>query len=307
MIGKYFKVLDYGFISLKDVMGDDEAIEQAARVSYGKGTRASSKTRGLIRYLVRHHHTSPIEMVEFKFHVRCPIFVARQWVRHRTASMNEYSGRYSIVPDKFYLPPVEEIRKQATTNKQGRDESIEKTKVFYIQNQIEAEANDAYNTYIDLLDGEGLARELARIVLPVNYYTEFYWKIDLHNLLHFIGLRADEHAQKEIRDYAIAMGAMVRERVPYAFEAWYDYRFSSISYSRYEQQLLRKILIHQPVNLATKDIARPWLRSLVNDSQMSDRELEEFMDSLFAATKKLPDFVLPEEITDAMANEAQAI
>ena len=197
--------LDKGFVRLVDSMGGDEAIVQAARVSYGKGTRKVSQDRGLIRYLMRHRHTTPFEMVEFKFHAKMPIFVARQWVRHRTANINEYSLRYSEARDEFYIPDPDQIQFQSTINKQGRSGEVPKALKERIQTYFREISERSFDIYKEMNDA-GVARELARAVLPVNLYTEWYWKNDLHNLLHFIGLRSDSHAQYEIRVYSDAMG-----------------------------------------------------------------------------------------------------
>lgn len=238
-------VHEHGLVSLVDVMPRlvpigqtaDFAIVQAARVSYGEGTKQISEDRGLIRYLVRHRHTTPLEMVEFKFHQIMPIFIARQWIRHRTASVNEYSARYSVVKDRFYRPSADSVQQQSTTNKQGGDQQVDALTgdefVKYLDN---AEAQ--YAGYQKLLD-KGVSRELARIGLPLNVYTEWYWKIDLHNLFHFLSLRMDPHAQQEIRDYAYAMFALVRLVVPVACEAFLDYNFHAMKLSRLEVEALR--------------------------------------------------------------------
>jgi len=239
------KVHDHGLVALIDVMPRlvpagktaDFAIVQAARVSYGQGTRQVNEDRGLIRYLARHRHTTPFEMVEFKFHHVMPIFVARQWIRHRTANVNEYSARYSVVRDRFYRPSIENVRKQSTVNRQGGDEPIdEMTARQFIEYLERAEAH--YADYQRLID-QGVARELARIGLPVNVYTEWYWKIDLHNLFHFLSLRMDEHAQQEIRDYASAMFALIRPIVPAAAEAFVDYQLGAMHLTRLEIEALR--------------------------------------------------------------------
>ncbi|HZU87664.1 MAG TPA: FAD-dependent thymidylate synthase, partial [Stellaceae bacterium] len=203
-------VLDHGFIRVIDYMGDDAAVVQAARVSYGRGTRRVSEDQGLINYLMRHRHTTPFEMCEIKFHVKLPIFVARQWIRHRTANVNEYSARYSILDKEFYIPAAEHLAAQATTNRQGRGEALEGAAARRVLDLLRAEAERAYAGYAELLDEDrtvdpprpGLARELARMNLSLNFYTQWYWKIDLHNLMHFLSLRADPHAQYEIRAYA---------------------------------------------------------------------------------------------------------
>ena len=241
-IGQEIKCLDKGFIRLLDVMGDDSSIVQAARVSYGKGTKSINEDRGLIRYLMRHRHTSPFEMVEFKFHVKLPIFVARQWIRHRTANVNEYSGRYSEMPDEFYIPELEQLRLQSKSNKQGSEDdtlNIEDSK------EIQQEMNDVqeflfykYNSYLEM----DMARELARINLPLSTYTEWYWKIDLHNLFHFLKLRLDKHAQYEIRVYAEKMAEIVKQRVPLAYEAFDDFILNAVSFSRIELMVLKNII-----------------------------------------------------------------
>ena len=238
------KVHDHGLVALVDVMPRfapagktaDFAIVQAARVSYGQGTKQVNEDRGLIRYLARHRHTTPFEMVEFKFHHRMPIFVARQWIRHRTANVNEYSARYSVVPDKFYHPPLENVRRQSVTNRQGGEEPMDEvTAVEFLKYLDKAES--LYADYQRLID-KGVSRELARIGLPVSVYTEWYWKIDLHNLFHFLSLRMDSHAQKEIRDYANAMFALIQPIVPIAAEAFLDYNFESLHLSRLEIEAL---------------------------------------------------------------------
>ncbi len=233
--------LDRGFIRLVDSMGNDDAIVQAARVSYGKGTRKMSQDRGLIRYLMRHRHTTPFEMVEFKFHAKMPIFVARQWVRHRTANINEYSLRYSEARDEFYIPDEEHILFQSKLNKQGRSGEVPADLKKKVQDYFRDISDKSYTIYSELNDA-GIARELARAVLPVNLYTEWYWKNDLHNILHFLSLRLDPHAQYEIRIYAEAMAEIVKKIAPFAYEAFQDYvvggmRFSSIEQARLTEKL----------------------------------------------------------------------
>lgn len=242
LLGKEISCLDKGFVRLIDVMGDDDAIVQAARVSYGAGTKRVTEDRGLIRYLLRHLHTTPFEMVEFKFHIKLPIFVARQWIRHRTANVNEYSGRYSEMKDEFYVPSLEQIRPQSTTNKQGRsDLTLPPDVAAQIASRMEATQRGLYDEYQSLL-GEDLARELARINLPVSNYTEWYWKIDLHNLFHFLRLRIDPHAQYEIRVYGEAMAELVKQVVPIAWEAFEDYILHSTKFSRNELTALASML-----------------------------------------------------------------
>ncbi|RMH30043.1 MAG: FAD-dependent thymidylate synthase [Planctomycetota bacterium] len=240
------RVHEHGLVALLDVMPRlapegqtaDAAIVQAARVSYGAGTKKVSEDRGLIRYLMRHRHTTPFEMVEFKFHVALPIFVARQWIRHRTANVNEYSGRYSIMPDRFYTPDREEVRAQSVVNRQGRDEPIDDETAGRFAAYLERAAS-LHGEYLELTE-RGLARELARIGLPQSLYTEWYWKIDLHNLLHFLSLRLDAHAQREIRDYAEAILRLVEPIAPVTIEAFRDYRLGGISLTRLEVEALRE-------------------------------------------------------------------
>lgn len=242
LLGLYFPVLDHGFVSLVDYMGGDEDVARAARVSYGQGAAKRSATRGLLRYMYRHRHTSPFEMVELKFHCRMPIFVARQWIRHRTASVNEVSGRYSVLPAVFYMPPDSELRAQSNTNKQGRGEG---TLEVTLRNEACAGwdhsrkvAADHYHWLVE----HDFARELARIDLPLSTYTEWYWKIDVHNLLHFLTLRIDPHAQWEIRQYAEVMVGMIKRVVPLTYEAWVDYDLCGARLSRAELELLRRIV-----------------------------------------------------------------
>ncbi|MFN4243091.1 MAG: FAD-dependent thymidylate synthase [Tepidisphaerales bacterium] len=239
------KVHDHGLVALVDVMPRlvpqgktaDFAIVQAARVSYGEGTKQVNEDRGLIRYLARHRHTTPFEMVEFKFHHVMPIFVARQWIRHRTANVNEYSARYSVVRERFYRPTPQAVRQQSVTNRQGGSEPIDPaTAEEFLAYLDQAEA--LYGPYEKLLE-KGVSRELARIGLPLSCYTEWYWKIDLHNLFHFLALRMDRHAQQEIRDYATAMFELIRPIVPLATEAFEDYRLHAVTLSRLEIEALR--------------------------------------------------------------------
>ncbi|MCI4349901.1 MAG: FAD-dependent thymidylate synthase [Thermoplasmata archaeon] len=241
VIGVKRPVLLHGYVVLVDYMGDDAAIVQAARVSYGTGTKSVRDDRGLIRYLMRHRHTTPFEMVEFKFLIRLPIYVARQFVRHRTANINEYSARYSIVPDEFDVPPPDEIRRQSTRNRQGRDEPLPGDVTDRFRADLERVSHDAYQAYTSALEA-GIARETARLILPLAYYTEWYWKIDLWNLLHFLSLRLDPHAQEEIRLYAAEMAAIVRTICPVAYEAFDDYVLGGVRLSRLEQIALRELL-----------------------------------------------------------------
>ncbi|QKK10116.1 MAG: FAD-dependent thymidylate synthase [Planctomycetota bacterium] len=251
------KVLDHGFIALVDAMPRlvptpegqtptaDGAIVQAARVSYGQGTKKVSEDRGLLRYLLRHRHTTPFEMVEFKFHVAMPIFVARQWIRHRTANVNEYSARYSILPDRFYVPSLDEVRKQSRSNMQGGDERFKIDEASEVETAQEfldflKDVEALYPRYMDLTE-KGVSRELARMGLPVSIYTEWYWKCDLHNLLRFLSLRMDPHAQEEIQAYARAMHDLVQPIVPLTMEAWRDYAFESMHLTRLEIEAIQDL------------------------------------------------------------------
>ena len=242
----------HGFVRLIDVMGDDNCIADAARVSYGKGTRSASDNRNLIRYLVRHKHTSPLEMVEVKFHLKLPIFIMRQLVRHRTASLNEYSGRYSIMSDDCYIPEPDYIQPQSVSNNQGRSGELSegwKKKYITMISDITNKAKICYGLMVGnkTVGHGGLTRELSRIVLPVSNYTECYWKIDLHNFFHFCKLRMDDHAQKEIQDYAKVMYEMVKSEVPISAEAFEDYSLNSISLSRMEKNVLEYVFNHFPL------------------------------------------------------------
>ncbi|UCG63322.1 MAG: FAD-dependent thymidylate synthase [Candidatus Zixiibacteriota bacterium] len=269
LLDKKFKVLDHGFVRLVDYMGSDEAIVQAARVSYGKGTKKVSEDRGLIRYLMRHKHTTPFEMVEFKFHVKLPIFVARQWIRHRSANVNEYSGRYSVMKEEFYLPEPQDIRYQSQVNKQGRsDEEVPDELKHQLLDYLKSSQTEAFENYMEFVD-KGLARELARINLPLSLYTEWYWKIDLHNLFHFLRLRMDPHAQYEFQQYAKVMAKIVRTVCPMAFEAFMDYSVNALYFSGTELKILKKTLLAGDFDLET----------LIKQG-LSKREATEFLEKL---------------------------
>ncbi len=240
-IGVRHPVLTHGFVALVDYMGDDAAIVQAARVSYGKGTKSVRDDRGLIRYLMRHRHTTPFEMVELKFLVRLPIFVARQFIRHRTGSFNEASARYSVVPDEYELLPPEAIRRQSTRNRQGRDEPLPPEVVAAFRGGLDRISRDAYQVYESALDA-GVAREVARLVLPVSYYTQWYWKTNLWNLFHFLSLRLDLHAQEEIRLYAAELARLGRCVAPTAFEAFEEFEIGGLKLTRRERVAVRGLL-----------------------------------------------------------------
>jgi len=290
ILGEYFPVLDHGFVSLVDYMGSDEDVERAARASYGFGTRKRSATRGLIRYLRNHRHTTPSEMVEFKFHCAMPMFVARQWIRHRTASVNEYSGRYSLMPLLFYEPELEQLSLQSRSNNQGRGEAARQDVWAEASRRWEALRVDCAATYEWLL-GKDVARELARIDLPLSTYTQWYWKIDLHNLLHFLSLRADPHAQWEIRQYANVMAGMVKRVAPISYEAWIDYELCGAAMSRAELEALRKLLGPSgedsiEVRLEAASLDGAALAAL----GLNSREIAEFRDKLRPQAR--PDFDL---------------
>ncbi|MYE70548.1 MAG: FAD-dependent thymidylate synthase, partial [Gemmatimonadetes bacterium] len=252
ILGGYFPVLDHGFVALVDYMGTDDSVERAARVSYGYGTRRVSATRGLIRYLRRHLHTTPSEMVEFKFHCAMPMFVARQWIRHRTASVNEYSGRYSLMPLLFHTPEQDQFSLQSATSNQGRAPGSVSPE-FYGKairrwEEVRARAAADYGWLV----GENVARELARIDLPLSTYTQWYWKIDLHNLLHFLTLRVDDHAQWEIQEYGRVMAGMVKRVAPLSYEAWIDYQVMGDRLSGGEIEALSRLVTGDGEGIAAR-------------------------------------------------------
>ena len=252
-------VLDHGFIRVIDYMGDDGAIVQAARVSYGKGTKAVQNDEGLIRYLMRHWHSTPFEMCEIKLHVKLPVFVARQWIRHRTANVNEYSARYSILDREFYIPQPDALAAQSTVNNQGRGEVLQGAEAERVLEILKTDSARAYDHYEEMLsqDGQaGLARELARMNLPANIYTQWYWKVDLHNLFHFLRLRADAHAQYEIRVYAEAICDVVADWVPFAFAAFEDYRMGGATLSSKAIDVVRRMLKGEEVTQETSGMSK---------------------------------------------------
>ncbi|GFQ76518.1 flavin-dependent thymidylate synthase [Trichonephila clavata] len=241
-----------------DYMGSDSAIVQAARVSYGKGTKQISQDEALIKYLMRHHHTTPFEMCEIKFHVKLPIFVARQWIRHRTANVNEYSARYSILDNEFYTPKPEQVAKQSDNNKQGSGEAFDPDTSKEIIDSLTNDSNLVYSHYEKFIE-QGLAREIARTNLMLNYYTQFYWKIDLHNLLHFLKLRSDKHAQYEIRVYAEVMLDTIKKWVPLAYNAFVEYCLESACISRTGLEIIRKLIKGENVTREESNIGkREW-------------------------------------------------
>ena len=305
ILGQYFPVLDHGFVSLVDYMGTDDSIERAARVSYGYGTRRASQTRGLIRYLRRHRHTTPSEMVELKFHCAMPMFVARQWIRHRTANVNEYSGRYSLMPLLFYTPPPDDFALQSKQNNQGRSADAAGSALYSEATarweRMRAEAAGTYGWLV----AEDVAREIARIELPLSTYTQWYWKIDLHNLLHFLTLRVDPHAQLEIRLFAEVMAGMVKRVAPLSYEAWIDYDVAGGHLSRGELAALRSLLEPGEDGVRTRDGAALDMDGLAAHG-LSAREARELLVKLH--DRRTPDFELdigrmrpPEEIEARMS------
>jgi thymidylate synthase (FAD) len=278
ILGGYFPVLDHGFVSLVDYMGSDEDVERAARVSYGYGTRKVSQTRGLVRYLRRHRHTTPSEMVELKFHCAMPMFVARQWIRTRTASVNELSARYSLMPLLFYTPPQDQFALQSRSNNQGREggappevyrEAVERWE------RLRKEAGGAYRWLLE----EDVAREIARIDLPLSTYTQWYWKIDLHNLLHFLSLRVDPRAQWEIQQFARVIAGMVKRVAPLSFEAWVDYDLESRPLTRAERDVLSRLVSADADGVRARDGAAVGADGLAA-AGLSKREVEELAEKL---------------------------
>ena len=264
---KPIEVLDHGFIRVIDYMGDDSSIVQSARVSYGKGTKKISNDKGLIKYLMRHRHSTPFEMCEIKFHIKLPIFIARQWIRHRTANVNEYSARYSILDKEFYIPSAENLAAQSAINNQGRGDALTDDEASNVIQILKKDAEQTYSNYETLLNESsegniidesksGIARELARMNLTLNTYTQWYWKIDLNNLLHFLALRADDHAQYEIRVYADAMLDIVKKWVPLTYEAFEDYRIGGTELSAKEVNLMRKLLKGEKVSFEEEGLSK---------------------------------------------------
>nr|WP_283254921.1 FAD-dependent thymidylate synthase [Marivita sp. GX14005] len=252
-------VLDHGFVRVVDYMGDDSAICQAARVSYGKGTKSVQNDEGLIRYLMRHWHSTPFEMCEIKLHVKLPVFVARQWIRHRTANVNEYSARYSILDREFYIPEPEHLAAQSVVNNQGRGEALGGEEADRVLRHLREDAMRCYDHYEQMIDQDGqqgLARELARMNLPANIYTQWYWKVDLHNLLHFLRLRADSHAQYEIRVYADEICRIVSDWVPFAYRAFEDYRMGGAQLSKTGLDCVRRMLGGEDVTQETSGMSK---------------------------------------------------
>ena len=265
-----FSVLDHGFIRVIDYMGDDAAVVQAARVSYGRGTKKVNEDKGLIHYLMRHRHSTPFEMCEIKFHVKLPIFVARQWIRHRTANVNEYSARYSILDREFYVPAEENLAAQSQSNRQGRGDVLAGSEAAHVLDLLRTDATHVYDHYLTMLneseDGQkidesrqGLARELARMNLGLNFYTQWYWKVDLYNLMHFLSLRADAHAQYEIRVYADVMVDLMRRWVPLTAEAFVEHRLHGVTLSKSAWITIKRMLAGETVTQEASGLGkREW-------------------------------------------------
>jgi thymidylate synthase (FAD) len=300
ILGGYFPVLDHGFVSLVDYMGSDEDVERAARVSYGYGTRKVSQTRGLVRYLRRHRHTTPSEMVEFKFHCAMPMFVARQWIRHRTASVNELSARYSLMPLLFYRPRAQEFALQSPSNKQGREEGAPPEVYREAVERWERLRAEAGATYRWLLE-EDVAREIARIDLPVSTYTQWYWKIDLHNLLHFLSLRVDPRAQWEIQQFARIIAGMVKRVAPLSYEAWVDYDLESRPLTRAERHVLSRLVVADEGGVRARDGAVVG-KDALKEAGLSNREIHELVEKL--ETPARSDFEL--DLSTMMSGEEVA-
>ena len=274
MLFEPIPVLNHGFVRVIDYMGDDAAVVQAARVSYGRGTRAANEDRGLIRYLMRHRHSTPFEMCEIKYHVKLPIFVARQWIRHRTSNVNEYSARYSILDREFYIPAPEHLAAQSSTNRQGRGDVLEGAEAARVLDLLREDAARNYDHYVEMLNEDesgavldesrqGLARELARMNLTLNAYTQWYWKCDLHNLFGFLSLRADAHAQYEIRAYAEAMLDTVQAWVPISYGAFTDYRMGAVTLSTQMIGIVRRMLAGEAVAQEGSGLSKREWRELM--------------------------------------------
>jgi thymidylate synthase (FAD) len=270
MLAQVIPVLDHGFIRVVDYMGDDRAVVQAARVSYGRGTKTRSEDRGLIRYLMAHRHSTPFEMCEIKYHIKLPIFIARQWIRHRTASVNEYSARYSVMDCEFYIPDADQLAVQSGDNRQGRGDAMNRDDAERVLELLRNDAANNYENYASMLDG-GLSRELARMNLTLNTYTQWYWKIDLHNLLNFLSLRVDSHAQYEIRVYAEAMLKTVEAWVPYSYEAFIDYRMGAVTMSSQSLSIVRRMLAGEAVEREGSGLSKREWRELMERIGKAER------------------------------------
>ena len=274
--------LDHGFVRVVDYMGDDSSIVQAARVSYGKGTKQVSTDSGLIKYLMRHWHSTPFEMCEIKYHIKLPIFIARQWIRHRTANVNEYSARYSILDKEFYLPSSKNLAAQSTSNRQGRGDVLEGKQAEEVLKLLKSDAERTYDNYETMLnerfDGstinenkKGLARELARMNLTLNTYTQWYWKTDLLNLMNFLRLRADSHAQYEIRAYAEVMLDTLKRWVPITYEAFMDYRVGGTEVSSKGKKVIQKLISGEKVDIEQSGLSKREWNELMLALELKDK------------------------------------
>lgn len=292
LLDQQLDVLDHGFVRLVDYLGSDDRIVQAARVSYGAGTRSVREDKALIHYLLRHHHTSPFEQVVLTFHCKLPVFVARQWIRHRTARVNELSGRYSVMKDEFYVPQAGRVQHQSADNKQGSGESVPLEQARLVLEMLAAEQSVVHSHYSELVE-QGIARELARINLPLSMYTEWYWQIDLHNLFHFLRLRLDAHAQYEIRMYARALAKCAAAVAPLAYAAFEEYILHGAEFSRSELRLLRKLLADAGVD-ADSDLSE--------HTRLNKRRLAEFRQKLWDSADAPVEEIKPVERGEPGAN-----
>lgn len=273
LLDQEVKVLNHGFVRLVDYMGGDQRIVQAARVSYGAGTKTYRQDRGLINYLMKNLHTSPFEQVQLTFHTKMPIFVARQWVRHRTARLNEVSGRYSVMTDEFYVPEPDELCYQSSDNRQGGSEVIPFDEAMAMIAEIESEQKADFSNYMTRIDG-GMAREMARLNLPLSLYTEWYWQIDLHNLFHFLWLRLDAHAQRQIRVFAEVLATCAQAVAPMAWEAFEEHRLEAMNFSRSELIGLQRMLRGEPHGLTGRDVQN-FERKLERISRLEPRKVSD--------------------------------
>ena len=280
LIGKEFKVLDKGMIRVVDYMGGDESIVQSARISYASGIKTEIEDKRLIDFLLRHRHTSPFEMCEIKLHVKMPMFVARQWIRHRTANVNEISARYSVLNSEFFIPELEDMSTQSSNQKQGRSKKLEESRAIEIRNKMTSLSQGAYDFYNEILEEDNLTRELARGILPVNMYTEIYWKIDLHNLLHFLSLRSKVGAQKEIRDYAnVILNEIVKVWVPMIYDAFMKYNMNAVTFYAKDMEAISKIIDSGKL--------QELIAELKTSKKGEDREFKEKLESVLIAAKNI--------------------
>lgn len=291
LLGEYFPVLDHGFVALVDYMGTDNTVPTCARTSYGHGTKAVSNDRGLVRYLRRKMHTSPFEFVELHFHCSMPIFVARQWIRHRTAAVNEVSGRYSLLPMLFHTPELANFAKQSSNNKQGREDSETDVATYTAAVQRWNAGRDTTKANYEWLLAEDVARELSRIDLPLSTYTQWRWKIDAHNLMHFLSLRCDSHAQWEIRVFSNVIAGILQQGWPNLFSAWADYNYKSHNFSRQEMLILCTLFEH--LALSPGSSTRSMIEDLSKKHGLSNRELDEFLTAFSSKDYQPADFELP--------------